>query len=88
MVHRMDTEIGRVMEQLKKMGVFDNTVVFFLSDNGASAEQIIRGDGHDRGLPPGAAGPFFRLGPAGRARPTRPFACTNHGCMKAASAHR
>ena len=30
------------------MGVFDNTVIFFLSDNGASAEQIIRGDGHDR----------------------------------------
>ena len=29
------------------MGRLDNTVILFLSDNGASAEQIIRGDGHD-----------------------------------------
>ena len=48
MVHRMDTEIGRVVEQLKAMGALDNTLILFLSDNGASAEQFIRGDGHDR----------------------------------------
>ncbi len=73
MVHRMDTEIGRVMEQLKRMGVFDNTVVFFLSDNGASAEQIIRGDGHDRGLPPGAAGTFLSIGPGWSSAANTPF---------------
>ena len=55
MVHRMDSEIGRVLDQLKAMGAFDNTLIFFLSDNGASAEQIIRGDGHDRSAPPGSA---------------------------------
>ena len=55
MIDRMDIEIGRVLEQLKAMGAFDNTVIFFVSDNGASAEQIIRGDGHDRTAPPGSA---------------------------------
>ena len=47
MVDRMDQEIGRVLAQLKAMGVFENTIVLFLSDNGASAEMMVRGDGHD-----------------------------------------
>ncbi len=38
MVDRMDAAIGRVMAHLKTTGQFDNTVVFFLSDNGACAE--------------------------------------------------
>jgi arylsulfatase A-like enzyme len=63
MVHRMDIEIGRVLDQLKTMGALDNTLVFFLSDNGASAEQIIRGDLHDRTAPPGSAPTFLSLGP-------------------------
>ena len=45
------------------MGALENTVIFFLSDNGASAEQIIRGDGHDPTAPPGSAGTFLCLGP-------------------------
>ena len=48
MIHRMDIEIGRVIAQLKAAGNFDDTLIFFLSDNGASSEQIIRGDGHAR----------------------------------------
>ncbi len=63
MVHRIDIEIGRVVDRLKAMGGFDNTLIFFLSDNGASAEQIIRGDMHDRAAPPGSAGSFLCLGP-------------------------
>jgi arylsulfatase A-like enzyme len=63
MVHRMDTEIGRVIGQLKAMNVLDNTAIFFLSDNGASAEQIIRGGGHDPTAPPGSAKTFLCLGP-------------------------
>src|SRR5260221_560099 len=47
MVDRMDQEIGRVLAQIKAMGQFDNTIVLFLSDNGASAEMMVRGDGHD-----------------------------------------
>ena len=54
MIDRMDREIGRVLSQLRAMDAFDNTVVFFLSDNGASAERIQRGDGHDGAAPPGS----------------------------------
>ena len=38
MVDRMDLAIGRVVAHLKSTGQFDNTVIFFLSDNGACAE--------------------------------------------------
>lgn len=37
MVDRLDQGIGRVMAALKEAGVDDNTVVFFLSDNGGCA---------------------------------------------------
>src|SRR5262249_42508206 len=47
MVDRMDREIGRVLDQLRAMKALDDTVIFFLSDNGASAEVMVRGDGHD-----------------------------------------
>jgi arylsulfatase A-like enzyme len=73
MVHRMDIEIGRVLAQLKAMGVFDNTAIFFVSDNGASAEQIIRGDKHDRTLPPGSAGTFLSIGPGWSSAANTPF---------------
>lgn len=38
MIDCMDQGIGRVVEQLKKSGDFDNTLILFFSDNGASAE--------------------------------------------------
>jgi len=63
MVERMDHEIGRLLDQLQTMGALDNTVVFFLSDNGASAEIMVRGDGHDPAAAPGSAGSFLCLGP-------------------------
>jgi len=34
MLHRMDIAIGKVIEQLKKEGVYENTIIFFFSDNG------------------------------------------------------
>ncbi len=37
MVDRMDQGIGRVLKSLKDCGVADNTIVFFLSDNGGCA---------------------------------------------------
>ncbi|HET6249291.1 MAG TPA: arylsulfatase [Tepidisphaeraceae bacterium] len=63
MVDRMDQEIGRVLQQLSAMGADDNTIVVFLSDNGASAEQIIRGDGEDPAAPVGSAKSFLGIGP-------------------------
>jgi arylsulfatase len=65
MVDRMDREIGRVIDQLKKMQAFDNTAIFFLSDNGASAESLVRGDGNDPSAPPGSAKTFLCLETAG-----------------------
>jgi len=63
MIDRMDREIGRVLDQLRVMKAFDNTIILFLSDNGASAEQIIRGDGHDSSAPIGSAKSFLGIGP-------------------------
>ncbi len=40
MVDRMDQGIGRVLEAIRRMGVEQNTLVIFLSDNGASAEAL------------------------------------------------
>jgi arylsulfatase A-like enzyme len=34
MITRMDRDIGRIMELLKKLGIDENTIVFFTSDNG------------------------------------------------------
>lgn len=63
MIHRMDIEIGRVFDQIRKMGQWENTLVIFLSDNGASAEIMVRDDGHDPDLSPGSAGTYLCLGP-------------------------
>ncbi len=63
MIDRMDQEIGRVISQLKTMNALDNTLILFLSDNGASAEIMVRGDGHDQNAPPGSPDSFLCLGP-------------------------
>ena len=63
MVDRVDREIGRVLDQLRAMDAFDNTLLFFLSDNGASAEIMVRSDGHDPTAAPGSAASYLCLGP-------------------------
>ncbi len=61
MIERMDEEIGRILQQLKAMGAQENTVVLFLSDNGASAESLVRGDGNQPGAPAGSAQSYLCL---------------------------
>ena len=39
MVDRMDQGIGRIISELKKTGSYDNTLIFFLADNGGCAEE-------------------------------------------------
>lgn len=63
MVDRMDQEIGRILQQLRAMNAFENTLVLFLSDNGASAEMMVRDDGHDLKAPMGSAATHLCLGP-------------------------
>lgn len=64
MVDRMDAEIGRIITKLKEMDALDNTVIMFFSDNGASAEIMIRGDKHNASAQMGAKGSYLCLGPA------------------------
>ena len=63
MIDRMDQEIGKVLQQLRDMQQFDNTLIMFLSDNGASAEIMVRDDGHDPAASPGSAESYLCLGP-------------------------
>lgn len=42
MVDNLDWNIGRVLEKLEQQGDLDNTVIFFFTDNGASAERTQR----------------------------------------------
>jgi len=78
MIHRMDAEIGRIIAQLKEMGAYHNTLIAFASDNGASAEQIIRGDGHDKSAEPGSAKSYLCLGPGWSTAANTPFRLHKH----------
>lgn len=49
MVDRMDQGIGRIIDALKESGELENTLIVFLSDNGASSEDAAGyGPGFDR----------------------------------------
>ncbi|RIJ48185.1 arylsulfatase [Maribellus luteus] len=50
MVDRVDQGIGQIIEKLKATGQYNNTIIFVLSDNGAS---------YERGYPPGFDRPGF-----------------------------
>lgn len=50
MIDRVDQGIGKIIDKLKETGQFENTVIFVLSDNGAS---------YERGYPPGFDRPGF-----------------------------
>ncbi len=73
MVERMDREIARLIEQLRSMHKYEDTLVLFLSDNGASSEIMIRGDGHDPTAAPGSAATFLCLGPGWSNAANTPF---------------
>lgn len=73
MVDRMDQEIGRIVEQLKAMNAFENTLILFASDNGASAEIMVRGDGHQPDAAPGSGKSFLCLGPGFSGLANTPF---------------
>jgi arylsulfatase A-like enzyme len=63
MVDRLDREVGRVLGQLRDMGALENTLILVMSDNGASAEMMVRDDGHDPKAAPGSAATHLCLGP-------------------------
>jgi arylsulfatase len=73
MIDRMDREIGQVLDQVKAMGADENTAIFFVSDNGASAEQIIRGDMNEPSAAPGSGKSYLCLGPGWSSAANTPF---------------
>ncbi len=73
MVEMMDRAVGKIVGQLQAMNALDDTLILFLSDNGASAEIMIRGKGHDPALPPGASGTYCCLGPGFSSCANTPF---------------
>ena len=73
MVDRIDREVGRLIEQLKAMNVFENTLIFYASDNGASAEIMVRHGGHDPQADPGSAATYLCLGPGFSSASNTPF---------------
>ena len=73
MIDRLDRELGKVLNQIRKMDAWDSTLILFLSDNGASAEIMVRDDGHDPNAPPGSAATYLCLGPGWSTTCNTPF---------------
>lgn len=73
MIDRMDQEIGRYLQALQQTGQRENTLIFFASDNGASAEIMVRHGGHDPQAPPGSAASYLCLGPGFSSAANTPF---------------
>lgn len=73
MVDRMDQEIGRILEQLEKMKALENTLIIFASDNGCSAEIMVRDGGHDPSVPMGSEKSHLCLGPGFSSACNTPF---------------
>lgn len=61
MVDRMDQNIGRVLAALADLGIENDTVIFFLSDNGGCPEEP---GGRDPTQQPGIASTYTAVGPA------------------------
>jgi arylsulfatase A-like enzyme len=55
MIDCMDQGVGRVLDAVRKLGAEGNTLVLFLSDNGASAEFLDTWPNPNRGHKPGSA---------------------------------
>ena len=73
MIDRLDRELGKVLNQIRKMDAWESTLILFLSDNGASAEIMVRDDGHDPNAPPGSAATYLCLGPGWSTTCNTPF---------------
>ena len=53
-ISTVDDKIGQILSKLDELGIRDNTVVFFMSDNGHSTEEtMIKINNHRSGLPKG-----------------------------------
>jgi arylsulfatase A-like enzyme len=51
MITRLDGDVGRLMEQIGKQKIADNTIVFFTSDNGPHSEGGVKSEFHQSSGP-------------------------------------
>lgn len=87
-VDAMDQSVGRIMEAVRRAGVEQNTLVLFLSDNGASDKAVAQLDkpsrtwrvdgtptrvGNSPDIPPGGPDTFVTAGPAWSNLSNAPF---------------
>lgn len=65
MLSAVDDGVGQITDELKRLGIYEDTVIFFQSDNGPSRESRNwmdgRGDPYYGGLPGGLKGHKFSL---------------------------
>lgn len=77
MVHLVDAGVGQIVDRLRKHGELDNTLILFLSDNGASAESGPTGFTGNRGGDPkartGTAKSYNSFGVSGANLSDTPF---------------
>lgn len=72
MIDRLDQSVGRLMKRIRDMGAMDNTLVLFLSDNGACPFDNGRNTGHE-GPPFGTRGSYNYQRPEWAAAANTPF---------------
>ena len=68
MTYSLDQNIGNLIDSLKLMGVYDNTLLFFINDNGGPSPRVITDNGELRGgksnyYEGGLRVPFFMVWP-------------------------
>lgn len=75
-IHHLDSSVGVLVKGLKERGVYDNTLIVFLSDNGGNAEPGI--DGIYRGEQPGAVNSTVHIGQCWAEATCTPFWLYKH----------
>ena len=81
MVENLDYNTGRILQHLKDIGEYENTFIFFISDNGADAVDVSSAPVFETWIPKydnsldamGSADSFVSLGPGWAHAVTAPF---------------
>jgi len=73
MIEIMDDNIGRLIRKLEEKGMLDNTLIVFLSDNGACAESVERRGLNDTAKRVGERGSYTAYGPEWANASNTPF---------------
>jgi arylsulfatase len=78
-IDRLDQSVGKILKNLRESGKVDNTLVLFLSDNGACHESGPLGfDNRNNGLPPGGVDSYMSYGRSWSNASNTPFRLHKH----------